>query len=862
MTYSFPSQTLYYSSIDDIEIEAGNGGNTFFVDDVPAASDVNPTAMSVVLSTGTASDKVTLTTTTGPVFIHGQGGNDVVNVGVPNRGTQDISGNVSVDNVYTGVLTNQHSTTLNINDTDDSTVRSVDFDTPIAGLGTIAGFVGTHTFPNPFSPPQSTTIISYQISDVGSVNAQGGNGVNTFKVFNTPRNSAPFTSKNLISTYLTLGSYLNTVQVSGTTGPLTIVGGGAGSDVYLGTSDALGNLANLLGRVTVLGTFDQLMIEDTGANGFRYYTMASDSFTGGATAGIFYPGISLNYFAVDLGDGGNQLVVKGTPAIPNSDGGSGVSISTGNGGDAVQVNASSANLSIDMGAGVFQTLAIGSNKASLDGIENVTVDAGGDTQVFVSDAAATTSQSFTIDNVISNFERVTRTDSSGATTATLNTFFIHFNDPGQVYLTAGKAGDNVTIHGTPANTTTIVNGGAGQDSVAIESDKLTPPVLGPIDFYGTASQGDLASIYAEDSLSGGSGNDTLSGGSGNDTLSGNSYIFQATPSKPFTKPNVLDQQAVRIGGDALITFRGIVNLTVNVPSVGGNFVSIQGVPSGESLNVNDASYDRIIFGNAISSPIGLMTDIRGITSINASGKSDVSVTLDDSIDSVGRHVVLYQATDGSTDLITGMSPADVRLALGTGSTVKLLGGLGNDTFALANLPLAGGGGNDFFTPPTVGIDGGQGINALDYSNVYGLSGPYGVYVNLVTGEASGLNGISRIQNVTGSAFDDILVGNGGNVLDGGAGRDLLIAGATASTLHGGNGEDLLIGGTTAYDTDQLAAVLDKWAVNLDAGSLNGQVQSNGGGNTLLGQVETDLFFMGLGNINKSDKKNDEVIVYV
>src|SRR5262249_34721499 len=78
----------------------------------------------------------------------------------------------------------------------------------------------------------------------------------------------------------------------------------------------------------------------------------------------------------------------------------------------------------------------------------------------------------------------------------------------------------------------------------------------------------------------------------------------------------------------------------------------------------------------------------------------------------------------------------------------------------------------------------------------------GGYVNLPLGQATGLRGgIVNIRNVVGSGGDDILVGTGGNVLDGRAGRDVLIAGSlAASTLLGGEGDDLLIGGATYNDT--------------------------------------------------------------
>jgi Ca2+-binding RTX toxin-like protein len=138
----------------------------------------------------------------------------------------------------------------------------------------------------------------------------------------------------------------------------------------------------------------------------------------------------------------------------------------------------------------------------------------------------------------------------------------------------------------------------------------------------------------------------------------------------------------------------------------------------------------------------------------------------------------------------------------------------------------------------------------------------GVVVNLPLGTASGLTGgIAFIQNVIGSAGNDILVGNGDNVLNGGAGRDLLIAGALASTLNGGEDEDILIAGTTDYDSNNVAleAILAEWTragadyatrvANLENGT-NGvpisekdiTVHSNGRGNQLTGNAGLDFFF--------------------
>lgn len=155
------------------------------------------------------------------------------------------------------------------------------------------------------------------------------------------------------------------------------------------------------------------------------------------------------------------------------------------------------------------------------------------------------------------------------------------------------------------------------------------------------------------------------------------------------------------------------------------------------------------------------------------------------------------------------------------------------------------------------------------------SGP-GVYVNLQTGQATGVAGaITHIQNAIGSAGDDILVSNGGNALFGRAGRDLLIAGASASQLFGGGGEDILIGGTTAYDTDRdglnrimavwtSAADYDTRTHDLRFGLLNADsVSGNGQQNGLYGEAGRDFFLETLADLDDAnDDPNDGVEVVV
>jgi Ca2+-binding RTX toxin-like protein len=180
----------------------------------------------------------------------------------------------------------------------------------------------------------------------------------------------------------------------------------------------------------------------------------------------------------------------------------------------------------------------------------------------------------------------------------------------------------------------------------------------------------------------------------------------------------------------------------------------------------------------------------------------------------------------------------------------LNGGTGDDVFRAAL-------GSDF-----IGfISGGGGVNELDYS-LYSTD----VYVNLQTNAATGVSlGYTGIQNVTGGAGNDILVGDDqSNVLSGNAGRNVLIGGGSGYTLQpdtlvGGIGEDLLIAGYTSYDTSvaDLTAIRNMWArpdlpqsrriTNLTGGmgvpALNATtVFSNYARNIVLGRGALDFFF--------------------
>jgi Ca2+-binding RTX toxin-like protein len=159
------------------------------------------------------------------------------------------------------------------------------------------------------------------------------------------------------------------------------------------------------------------------------------------------------------------------------------------------------------------------------------------------------------------------------------------------------------------------------------------------------------------------------------------------------------------------------------------------------------------------------------------------------------------------------SAADTIFGLGGNDTIDGLGG--NDT-------ITGGFGADE-------IDGSGGVDTASYSD-----SDVGVAVNLATGVGAGGTAqgdeLTSIENLTGSAHDDSLLGNDGvNVLSGGGDADLLKGAGGADTLNGDAGDDTLKGGGGAdvinggsgIDTVSYTESSARVVVSLNSGSPSG-----------------------------------------
>jgi len=199
-------------------------------------------------------------------------------------------------------------------------------------------------------------------------------------------------------------------------------------------------------------------------------------------------------------------------------------------------------------------------------------------------------------------------------------------------------------------------------------------------------------------------------------------------------------------------------------------------------------------------------DVNGqtVTVLPAQGNPDyvLAGAGDDTVyASLGNDTILGQA---GNDLLDGGSGND-----------SLYGGDGNDT-------LIGGSGADH-------LDGGAGENWANFNDANAISG---VTVNLATGLGNGGfaqgDTYTNIQDVQGSAFDDVLIGDASNnSLLGNVGNDTLIGGAGNNYLDGGSGTD----------TADYSAATNALTIALDAGGNAVNVNNGQGGTDQLASIE-------------------------
>ena len=348
-----------------------------------------------------------------------------------------------------------------------------------------------------------------------------------------------------------------------------------------------------------------------------------------------------------------------------------------------------------------------------------------------------------------------------------------------------------------------------------------------------------------------------------DTSSGTAYVVfgQATSSASFDLGNINGVNGFRVAAGASESVSGAGDVN------GDGFADlIVGVPQYSSFTTAGAGY--VIYGKASGfAPSINLTSLNGANGFqitSTAGYAGTAVAGTGDLNGDGLADVVMVAGNGTPGYVVfGALPNTSVVRTGTALGQTIMGGAFNDT--LSGLGgddrLVGNGGDDTLEGGTGDdtLDGGQGSDTASYASAgIGVTVSVALAGDQFTGGA-GLDNLVSIENLIGSAYDDVLTGDGtANVLEGGAGNDTLDGGSgtdVASYAGAGSGVtvNLVSAGaqaTLGAGTDALISIEGLIGSGFDdtltAGATGSSLSGGGGGDILVGGAGNDTLDGGAG----------------
>ncbi|MEQ1950372.1 calcium-binding protein [Mesorhizobium sp. CN2-181] len=308
---------------------------------------------------------------------------------------------------------------------------------------------------------------------------------------------------------------------------------------------------------------------------------------------------------------------------------------------------------------------------------------------------------------------------------------------------------------------------------------LTSTTTSGYTLIGTSKRDYLRGSAFNDVLQGGKGMDSISGGSGNDTVS------YSLSNAGVTIDLRLDFQDYSLGDAKGDYIRGIENV------IGSGFADSLTGNEGDNRLFGGSGNDRLVgrLGNDhLAGEAGLDTvsyaDAVAAVNVNlANSALNTGEAKGDTYNSIeGVEGSAFSDTldgDAGDNVLAGLDHMDV-----------LNGGAGNDTLLGGEAVdrLNGGDGNDILIGGADGdhLDGGKGSDTASFSDAAN-----GVEVSLADPDGDAVADLFvSIENLEGSAFNDILIGDAANnAISGLNGSDVIEGGLGADKLSGGTGKD-------------------------------------------------------------------------
>ncbi|MGI8526866.1 MAG: beta strand repeat-containing protein, partial [Pseudolabrys sp.] len=546
--------------------------------------------------------------------------------------------------------------------------------------------------------------------------------------------------------------------------PAIVSGGDAYGDLVLNFQNVTGSQSN-----DVLGSNAQAnILEGLGGDDILKAGAAigpADTFDGGTGSDTMdYSLAGPTGITITLDKNGNATGVGGLAA-----GDTLISIENLIGGGGNDVLSGNASANVINGGGGSDTIKGGGGGDTLDGGDGIDTISyawvAANQEVFVTLGEPGVSKAggtFPGDNLV-NFENII--GHAGYDVLGGNSLANIINGGGGDDIIIGGAGADTLIGGTGNDTVAYVDAGA---AVTVNL-KLLGGQLGQ-GLPGEDSFGDVLSGFEnitgskhDDKLTGDNNNNVIEGGAGADIMGGG------------------------LGSDTL-SYQ-FSSMAVTVTLMGSNAADVHGGDAEGDTALNFENIKGSGFNDILGGDLNVNT-LDGFSGLDTADYSNSAAAIQITLDSLGN------ATG-----IGGLAAGDHLISI-----ENLTGGAGNDTLTgndFVNV-LMGGGGDDLLVGNGGGdtLDGGQGFDTVSYA---GSGQPVIVTLGIAGAETTGINGdaagdkISNVENITGSAFGDILSGNEqANVIHGGGGDDFIEGGAGSDILTGDGGIDTI---SYAHSTD-------------------------------------------------------------
>ena len=411
----------------------------------------------------------------------------------------------------------------------------------------------------------------------------------------------------------------------------------------------------------------------------------------------------------------------------------------------------------------------------------------------------------------------------------------------------GGAGDDKII---ASNGNDVLDGGDGNDEISAGG--------GADNIKGGAGNDSILAATGNDVVDGGVGDDHLDGGDGADRVSYATAAAGVTVDLSITTA----QNTVSAGLDALSGFEILEGSNFNDALKGDGANNVIYGLSGNDLLFGAAGDDGLIGGDGNDILDGgegadQLDGGNGVDTVDYSDSTAaVTINLIDGLPESGGFaqgdIIKFVTSGGEVrtiEAIVGSAFGDTLIGDdiaiqfdGRDGDDTITGGAGNDTLlgGTGNDIIGGNGGND-------SLQGGQGADQMNGGSgsdtaIYSDS-TAAVSINLADnlaesgGFAAG-DTLSIVENMLGSAFNDLLIGDAGvNQIFGNSGNDV---------ISGGGGRDLLFattgtGQTTATDTFDYNLLSELEAASgSTVGAWDTIFGFTGGGSTVVGRDLIDL----------------------